>query len=188
MPDSQRDILLTNLSMDLRPETGPIPLIPVVHSLNVELANSALIKAVRAVLLMSRSKLPVEVEFEDGEFVPGGAEITVTAGLNRFLKAKATAVLGITANRSDTVSVEIKEIRTFGKISIEGMVGPMIDKSLDKAAQMPGITRDPGRKQGLLVNPDELLQAQDIPLQFAQPGGWTVDSASRRLTARYESV
>jgi hypothetical protein len=183
-----RDITISHLTMDLRPETGNIPFTPVVHALQVALSNDALIKAVKAVLVMSRSKLPVEVEFEEGEFVPGGAEITVSAGLNRFLKAKATAVLGITASNSQTVSVEIQEIRTLGKIPIEGMVGPLIDKGLDKAAQMPGIGRDPARNQGLLINPDELLKSQGIPLEFAKPGGWTVESASRQLTARYESM
>lgn len=187
MADVQRDVVLTNLSLDLRPETGSIPFTPIVHSLHVELAHPALIKGVKAVLAMSRSRLPVEVEFEDAVFVPGGAEITVTAGLNRFLKAKATAVVGIAAHRSNTVSVEIREIRTLGKLSVEGIVGPMIEKALDKAAQRPGIERDPNRKQGLLVNPDELLKSQGVPLEFAQPGGWTVACEPRQLTARFES-
>jgi hypothetical protein len=186
--DQHRDITISNATIDLRPETGSIPFVPVVHALDVELTNTALTKAVKAVLVMAKSKLPVDVEFEDGEFVPGGAEITVSAGLNRFLKAKATAVLGITASNSDTVSVEIQEIRTFGKIPIEGMVGPMIDKGLDKAAQMPGIGRNPARKQGLLINPNELLKSQGVPLEFASPGGWTVETAARRLVARYESA
>ena len=185
--DQNRDITITNATIDLRPETGSIPFTPVVHSLCVELSNDALVKAVKAVLVMSKSKLPVEVEFEDGQFVPGGAEITVSAGLNRFLKAKATAVLGITANASEMVSVEIKEIRTLGKIPIESMVGPMIDKGLDKAAQMTGIGRNPARKQGLLINPDELLKSQGIPLEFAHPGAWTVETASRQMVAKYET-
>ena len=143
MSDVQRDVYLTNVGLDLRPERGDIPFTPIVHSLDVVLSNQALKKGVGTVLSLAGSRLPVEVELEDAEFTDSGAEITVTAGLNRFLKAKATAVLGITAKRSETVSVEIREIRTFGKISIEGMVGPMIDKALDKAAQRPGITRDP---------------------------------------------
>jgi hypothetical protein len=186
--DQNRDITISNATIDLRPETGSIPFTPVVHSLQVELSNDALVKAVKAMLVLSKSKLPVDVEFEDGEFVPGGAEITVSAGLNRFLKAKATAVLGITAKDSDTVSVEIREIRTLGKIPIESMVGPMIDKGLDKATRMPGIGRDPARKQGLLIDPDALLKSQGVPLEFARPGTWTVETASRRLTARYESA
>ena len=188
MSGPRQDLVLTDMTMELRPASGNIPFTPVVHSLDVQLANAALINAVKAVLAMSKSRMPVEVEFEDAEFVPGGAEITVTAGLNRFLKAKATAVVGITAHRSDTVSVEIREIRTFGKIPIEGMVGPMIEKGLDKATQMLGIGRDPARKQGLLINPDELLKSQGIPLEFAHPGGWTVESGTRHLSARYESL
>ena len=187
MSDVHQDVVLTNLSVDLRPEAGSIPFIPVVHSLQVELANPALAKAVKAVLALARPRLPVEVEFENGEFVPGGAEITVSAGLNRFLKAKATAVIGIAAHRSETVSVEIREIRTLGKLPVEGMVGPLIEKALDKAAQRPGIVRDPGKKQGLLVNPDELLKSSGVPLEFARPEGWTVECTSLRLTARYES-
>jgi hypothetical protein len=186
--DQNRDITISNATMDLRPETGSIPFTPIVHSLHVELTNNALVKAVKAVLVMSRSKLPVDVEFEDGAFVPGGAEITVSAGLNRFLKAKATAVLGITAQNADTVTVEIREIRTLGKIPIESMVGPMIEKGLDKAAQMPGIGRNPARKQSLLINPNELLKSQGIPLEFAQSGAWTVETASRQLSARYQSM
>jgi len=188
MADVQRDIVLSNLSLDLRQESGTIPFTPIVHSLDVRLANPALIKAVETVLSLSRSRLPVEVDFEDAEFIPGGAEVTITAGLNRFLKVKAIAVVGISAQRSDSISVEIREIRTLGKLSIEGMVSPMIEKALDKAALRSGITRDPGRKQGLLVNPDQLMASQGVPLEFAQPGGWTVECVSRELTARYETV
>ena len=68
---------------------------PVVHSLDVQLSDPALSKAMVALLAMAKAKLPVEVEFEEAIFAPSGAEVTVTAGLNRFLKAKATAVLGI---------------------------------------------------------------------------------------------
>jgi hypothetical protein len=119
--------------------------------------------------------------------VPGGAEVTVNAGTGRFLRAKATAVLGITATDDDKVTVEIKEIKALGKLPIESIVGPILDKGLDKAAAYPGVERDGIRARTLQVDPNVLLKSQGVPLRFAQPGGWTVTSAADILTAVFAS-
>ena len=95
-----------------------------------------------AVLELGKSKMPMEVDLEGARFVPGGAEVTVNAGTGRFLRAKATAVIGITANDDEMVTVEIKEIKALGKLPIESIVGPILDKGLDKATAFPGVERD----------------------------------------------
>jgi hypothetical protein len=183
--ETPREIVLSNVAMDLRPQPGEIPLAPVVYALQVQLTDSALNKAMGAVVTLAKGKLPVDIELEGAEFTASGAEVTVAAGLNRFLKARATAVLDISAVDAKEIAVDIQEIRALGKLSIEGMVGPMIDKALDKVAERPGIRRDPSLERGLLIDPNALLASQGVPLEFAQPGGWTVGNSIGRLTARY---
>lgn len=185
---SPPDVSVNALELDLIRGSEKATLQPLVRAMSVTATDNALEKTIRAVLEMAKSRTSVEVEFEDSKFVPGGAEVTVTAGLNRFLRAKATAVIGISALRSQQVSVEIQEIRTLGKISIESVAGPMIEKALSKASAMPGIDRDPGRSRGLLIDPAELLRSNGVPISLASPGGWTVESASGELNARFETI
>jgi hypothetical protein len=187
VPESSRDVVVSDLTFDLRPQSGEIPLAPLVYSLDVQIDDEALGKAVTALLILAKSKLPVEVEFENARFTEEGAEITVAAGLNRFLKAKATAVVDIEATDAEAVSVQIREIRTLGKLPIESMVGPVIDKALDKAAARPGIERNPSRHRALLIEPNALLASMGLPLEFASSGRWTVQGAPGRLTARFTS-
>jgi hypothetical protein len=107
----------------------------------------------------------------------------VNAGSGRFLRAKATAVIGIEAQDDERVLVEIKEIKALGKLPIESIVGPILDKALDKAAAFPGVEKDVSRSRSLRVDPNLLLKSQGVPLRFANPGGWTVTSGADKLTA-----
>jgi hypothetical protein len=177
------DLNITDISMDLERGTEQVPLAPVVYTLSANLNDVALAKSVAAVLELGKSKMPMEVELEGAKFVPGGAEVTVNAGTGRFLRAKATAVIGITAHDDDKVTVEIKEIKALGKLPIESIVGPILDKGLDKATAYPGVERDASRSRTLRVDPNVLLKSQGVPLRFAQPGGWTVTTAADLLTA-----
>ncbi|CAN5691362.1 hypothetical protein BH23CHL5_BH23CHL5_21230 [soil metagenome] len=188
MASSLPDISVNTLELDLVRGSEKTPLQPLVRGMSVTLSDVALEKAIHTVLEMAKSRMSVEVEYEDSKFVPGGAEVTVSAGLNRFLRAKATAVIGISASKSQQVSVEIQEIRTLGKISIESFAGPMIEKALSKASAMPGIDRDTGRSRGLLIDPGELLRSNGVPVSLAYPGGWTVEPAAGILNARFETI
>lgn len=183
MSKAAADLRITDVSMDLEKGTEKVPLAPIVYSLTANVNDSALLKSVQAVLELGKSKMPMEVELEGAKFVSGGAEVTVNAGSGRFLRAKATAVLGITAHDDDKVTVEIKEIRALGKLPIESIVGPIIDKGLDKAVAFPGVERDPSRNRTLRVDPNLLLKSQGVPLRFSQPGGWTVTTGPDLLTA-----
>ena len=138
-------------------------------------------------LEIGKSKMPMEVDLEGARFVPGGAEVTVNAGTGRFLRAKATAVIGITANDDEMVTVEIKEIKALGKLPIESIVGPILDKALDKATAYPGVEKDPTRGRTLRVDPNVLLKSQGVPLRFSQPGGWTVTTAPDLLSASFSA-
>lgn len=183
MSKATKDMNITNISMDLEKGTEKVPLAPVVYTLSANLNDAALTKSVVAVLELGKSKMPMEVELEGAKFVPGGAEVTVNAGTGRFLRAKATAVIGITAHDDDKVTVEIKEIKALGKLPIESIVGPILDKGLDKATAFPGVERDASRSRTLRIDPNVLLKSQGVPLRFAQPGGWTVTTAADLLTA-----
>ena len=183
MSKTTSDLRITDVTMDLEKGTEKVPLAPIVYTLTANLNDVALTKSVVAVLELGKSKMPMEVDLEGARFVPGGAEVTVNAGSGRFLRAKATAVLGISANDDETVTVEIKEIKALGKLPIESIVGPILDKGLDKAAAFPGVERDASRGRTLRVDPNVLLKSQGVPLRFAQPGGWTVTTASDLLTA-----
>jgi hypothetical protein len=92
-------------------------------------------------------------------------------------------VIGITAHDDEMVTIEIKEIKALGKLPIESIVGPILDKGLDKATAFPGVERDGTRSRTLRVDPNVLLKSQGVPLRFAQPGGWTVTTAPDILTA-----
>lgn len=187
MSKSTPDLRVTDITMDLEPGTEKVPLAPVVYSLTAHLNDIALNKSVLAVLGMGKSKMPMEVDLEGAKFVPGGAEVTVNAGTGRFLRAKATAVIGITAHDTETVTVEIREIKAMGKLPIESIAGPILDKALDKAAAFPGVVKDPSKSRSLRIDPNVLLKSQGVPLRFAQPGGWTVSSGSDFLTAVFSA-
>ncbi|MCA9860396.1 MAG: hypothetical protein KC438_11775, partial [Thermomicrobiales bacterium] len=142
MTKSSADLRITNVTMDLEKGTEKVPLAPVVYTLTANMNDAALNKSVLAVLAMGKDKMPMEVDLEGAKFVPGGAEVTVNAGSGRFLRAKATAVIGITAVDAEKVTVEIKEIKALGKLPIESIVGPILDKALDKATAYPGVEKD----------------------------------------------
>lgn len=179
------EVIVTDVAMDLEPGTEKVPLAPVVYALTARLDDRALTKSVMAVLGMGKSKMPVEVDLEGAKFVPGGAEVTVNAGSGRFLRAKATAVVGITAVDAERVTVEIKEIKALGKLPIESIVGPVLDKALDKATAYPGVERTGVGTRSLRIDPNVLLKSQGVPLRFAQPGAWTVTAAANDLTASF---
>lgn len=183
MSKTTPELRITDVAMDLEPGTEKVPLAPVVYTLAADLNDAALTKSVLAVLGMGKSKMPMDVDLEGAKFVPGGAEVTVNAGSGRFLRAKATAVIGITANHDEKVLVEIREIKALGKLPIESIVGPILDKALDKAAAFPGVEKDSSRSRSLRVDPNALLKSQGVPLRFAQPGGWVVTSSPDALTA-----
>jgi hypothetical protein len=187
MSKATADLRITDVTMDLEKGTEKVPLAPIVYSLTANLNDVALSKSVQAVLELGKSKMPMEVDLEGAKFVPGGAEVTVNAGTGRFLRAKATAVIGITASDDDKVTVEIKEIKALGKLPIESIVGPILDKGLDKATAYPGVERDTMRARTLRVDPNVLLKSQGVPLRFAQPGGWTVTTTSDLLSAVFNS-
>lgn len=174
----QTDVQILEMDLDLGPGNAEVPVSSNVQTLRARMTDAALVKAVQAVLTMGKAKMPVEVEFESAQFVPGGAEITVQAGAGRFLRAKGTAVLGITGDGADRIAVEVKEVRALGKLPIEGIVAPFIDKGLDRATTYPGIERDTSRERGLLIDPNALLASQGVPLSFAQPGGWSTSYGS----------
>jgi hypothetical protein len=183
MSNTTPDMRISDVTMDLEAGTEKVPLAPLVYTLTANLNDSALTKSVLAVLGMGKSKMPMEVDLEGARFVPGGAEVTVNAGSGRFLRAKATAVIGITANDEDRVLVEIREIKALGKLPIESIVGPILDKALDKATAYPGVEKDSSKPRSLRVDPNALLKSQGVPLRFAHPGGWTVTSGADLLTA-----
>jgi hypothetical protein len=183
MSQSTPEMRITDVAMDLEPGTEKVPLAPLVYTLTADLNDSALTKSVLAVLGMGKGKMPMDVDLEGARFVPGGAEVTVNAGSGRFLRAKATAVIGIEAQDDERVLVEIKEIKALGKLPIESIVGPILDKALDKAAAFPGVEKDVSRSRSLRVDPNLLLKSQGVPLRFANPGGWTVTSGADKLTA-----
>lgn len=187
MSKTTPDMRITDVAMDLEPGTEKVPLAPLVYTLTANLNDSALTKSVVAVLGLGKSKMPMEVDLEGARFVPGGAEVTVNAGSGRFLRAKATAVIGITANDDEKVLVEIREIKALGKLPIESIVGPILDKALDKATAYPGVEKDTARSRSLRVDPNVLLKSQGVPLRFAQPGGWTVSSSPDLLTAAFSA-
>jgi hypothetical protein len=187
MSKTTPELRITDITMDLEEGTEKVPLAPIVYTLTANLNDAALTKSVLAVLELGKNKMPMEVDLEGAKFVPGGAEVTVNAGSGRFLRAKATAVLGITAHDDDKVTVEIKEIKALGKLPIESIVGPILDKGLDKATAYPGVEKDPSRSRTLRVDPNVLLKSQGVPLRFAQPGGWTVTTVSDALSAVFNA-
>ncbi len=181
------DISINNLTIDLKEQQGDIPVAPVVYSLDVSLTSEALEKAVAAVLVLTKEKQPIDVGMESASFTESGAEIEVTAGLNRFLRAKATAVLSIVAENSHNVAVALTDLRTLGKIPIDGIAGPQIDKALATAAEIPGISLDPNQSRGLLIEPNALLAHFGVPLTFAAGGSWSAVTGADFLTVRFSS-
>jgi hypothetical protein len=174
----QTDIQVLDIGVDLGPGNDKVPVSSQVQTFRARITDAALAKAVQAVLTMARPKMPFEVEFESAVFVPGGAEITVQAGAGRFLRAKGTAVLGFSGDGADKIAVEVKEVRALGKLPIEGIVAPFIDKGLDRATTYPGIQRDSSRHRGLLIEPNVLLASQGVPLDFKSAGTWTTNYGS----------
>lgn len=187
MSKTNPDLRITDISMDLEKGTEKVPLAPLVYTLTANLNDVALTKSVLAVLELGKNKMPMEVDLEGARFVPGGAEVTVNAGSGRFLRAKATAVIGISATDDQQVTVEIKEIKALGKLPIESIVGPILDKGLDKATAYPGVEKDVTRSRTLRVDPNVLLKSQGVPLRFVQPGGWTVTTGPDVLTAVFSA-
>jgi hypothetical protein len=187
MSQASPDLQITDVTMDLEKGTEKVPLAPIVYTLTANLNDVALTKSVQAVLELGKSKMPMEVDLEGARFVPGGAEVTVNAGSGRFLRAKATAVIGITATDDDKVTVEIKEIKALGKLPIESIVGPILDKGLDRATAYPGVEKDASRSRTLRVDPNVLLKSQGVPLRFAHPGGWTVTTGQDSLAAVFKA-
>jgi hypothetical protein len=180
------DLSVNNLNINFVPRPGgDPPAVPVVYSVDAKITNDGLTKAVKLVLEMAADKAPVEVEFQDAHFVDGGAEITVSAGVNRFLKASATAEVGISARGENRIAVDINNIQALGKLPVEGIIAPILEKALAKAAAMPGIERDPSNQRGLLINPNVLLQAKGIPLEFKEPGAWSIVYGPTSMTAKY---
>lgn len=185
MPMQTDDIVIQDLHLSLQEGSSEIPLTPAVGAMVAQVSERALSLGVRTALSMSKGKLPVDVEFEEAHFNGQGAEVTVSAGLNRFLRARATAVLAISATNDRVVRVDIREIRTLGKISVESMIGPVLDRALDKAAEKPGIDRNPAAERSLLIEPNALLAEIGIPLEFSAGGRWTVVNTTGLLTVKF---
>lgn len=171
---NQHDITITDLGLDLESGSGDIPISPVVATMNARISDAALTTGVKAILLKVGDRAPGDVDFEEARFVPGGAEITVEAGMGRLLKAKVTAVVAITASGSEAISVKIDEIRALGKLPVEGFVSPIIEKGLEKATATAGVESDPNEERAILIYPNVLLKSQGIDLTFKEPGAWSV--------------
>ena len=182
------DIEIADLTIDLRQQPGDIPVAPTVCTLTISLTSAALVKAVGALLVMTKEKQTIEVTLESAKFTVGGAEIEITAGLNRFLKARATADVLIEAERSPTVAVSIRELRALGKLPIDGIAGPIIEKALTSAAEIPGVTIDHTQKHGVLIEPNSALAHFGVPLSFAPGGRWTVTREPDMLQLSFGSV
>lgn len=186
MPN-QHDIQITEMSMDMNPHGGKIPVSMTVASLAAVLTDRWLQKMVITGLQQTGDKLPVEIEYEGAQWVATGAEVTVKAGAGRFLKASATVVIGISGEGPDLICVEVKEIQALGMLPVDSMAAPAIEKGMQKAAQQPGVSIHPTRQRALLIDPNVLLRARDIPLVF-QPGGrWAALGANGVMNLRFTS-
>ncbi len=140
MSKSTPELRITDFSMDLRPGTEKVPLSPLVYTLTAHLNDAALTKSVLAVLGLGKSKMPMEVDLEGAKFVSGGAEVTVNAG-SVGPPRQGNRRRRISANDAETGTVEIREIKALGKLPIESIAGPILDKALDKAAAFPASSR-----------------------------------------------
>lgn len=182
------DLTLDNIGIELVPQPGEPPLAQIVHTLYARVTDATLEKGVKAVLELVGDRAPIDVEFQKAHFVPGGAEITVEAGTGRLLRAKATAVVSISAHDSDVISVRIDEIRALGRLPVEGLVSPLIEKALGKASDMPGIELDPSAHRAILVSPNGVLKSQGIDLTFVEPGSWTVNYGQGWMGASFHGT
>jgi hypothetical protein len=187
MPETTAEITVRNLCIDLERGTEKVPLAPIVRGLEAEITDAALSKAIRAILSIAAERLPVEMTFESAVFMPTGADVTVTAGPNRYLRAKAKADIGIAAETSDQIVVSIRDIRAMGRLPIESFTAPLIDKALAKASRFAGVTRVPGETNALAIEPNVLLAAYGVPARFDPAGQWTVRTDAGALTARFDS-
>jgi len=186
MPNSH-DIQITEMSLDMNPRAGKVPVSMNVASLSAILTDRWLQKMVITGLQQTGDKLPVEVEYEGAQWAPTGAEVTVKAGAGRFLKASATVVIGIAGEGPDLICVQVQEIRAMGMLPVDSMAAPAIEKGMQKAAQQPGISIHPTKQRALLIDPNVLLRSRDVPLVF-QPGGrWTAQGTAGVMNLNFQS-
>lgn len=182
------DIEIHDLHVVLEPAKGKVPFAPAVSNLSVQVSNGALSKAVAYALEMGKDRAPVDVELRSTRFINEGAEIIIQVSKGRFFKTDVRALIGLTAVNADVVRAEIKEVKSLGKLPIDGFMEPVLDKAIGKAASLPGVTRSADGKRVLLIDPQQLLVKFGLPARLVQPGSWNVGTTEGQLEARYSTT
>ena len=178
------DVQIDDLQMMLEPIPGNPPFRSTVRSLRLQVTDSTLAKVVEVALAKGRDRAPVDVDLRSTRFVPEGAEVVVQVSKGRFLKTDVRTLVGLAAAGDGQVRIDIKEVKALGKLPIDSFVDPILDKALGMASGRPGIERVPGGRS-LLVRPDEVLAGLGVPLTFASPGTWDVDSHEGGFALRF---
>jgi hypothetical protein len=179
------DIEIHDLRVVLEPARGKVPFAPAVSNLSVQIANSALNKAIAYALELGKDRAPVDVELRSTRFINEGAEIIIQVSKGRFFKTDVRALVALSAVNANVVRAEIKEVKGLGKLPIDGFLEPVLDKALGKAASLPGVTRSTDARRLLLIDPQQLLEKLGLPARLVQPGAWNVGTTDGQLEARY---
>jgi hypothetical protein len=182
------DIEIHDLHVVLEPARGKVPFAPAVSNLSVQISNGALGKAIAYALEMGKDRAPVDVELRSTRFTPEGAEIIIQVSKGRFFKTDVRALVALTAVNANVVRADIKEVKSLGKLPIDGFMEPVLDKALGKATSLPGVTRSSEGKRLLLIDPQELLAKLGLPARLVQPGAWNVGTTDGQLEARFATT
>jgi hypothetical protein len=177
------DVSLTDLRFDLRRSKRPdIPLEPLIASARARMTDAGLEKVVQGVLEAAAGQLPVEAELVSAAFTPAGAKVELKVGKGKMLSTVITVDVAARGDGRGGIIAELGQIRGLG-FGLDGVLGPFIERVLDSAVR-PGVRRD-RRAQALVISPNEMLEAQQVPLAFDAKGKWTITPGNGWVEAAF---
>lgn len=181
MPNAP-DVSLSDLSFDISPSRREnVPLGAHVRSATLRFTDVAFAKVIRAALERAKERLPVDAELISAAFSTEGALIELKVGKGRLLSTTVSFELSVQGHEKGDVRVCLGEIRGLG-MGLDGIIGPFIDRLLDGAIR-PGVRRDKRDGPALVISPNELFEAQAIPLAFDPKGRWDITSCAGHAEA-----
>jgi len=184
----QPEIRITDLTLDLAPSEDPsLPLQPVVTGARLRLDEAALVKLAQVAIVQAKGRAPVDVELDSARFTDGGAEINAVVSRGRFMRADVRAVVGVSAQNAERITVEVQDVKALGMLPLDAFVTPVLEKAFAMASAKPGIARASGNARALLVDPAAVLAGMGVPMRFAAPGVWSIQVAPGGLEAEFSA-
>ncbi len=171
------DVLIQELAFDTVPTGSTLAL--KVRRLTATLGGPWLETMCRLGLAAAAGKSPVGLSYVASRFLPDGAELTFKAG-EGFMSLSPTLRLEVAGEGPGKVRVKVAEIRSA--MPVEKIVGPFLDKLIERLCARPGIQAHPTEPRAVLVSMNAILEGRGVT--FDEDGRWEVSGRDGVLTVQ----